>query len=97
MSYSISYGPDRPKPAPKKQSYFGLAGAVTVIVVCALVIGWWIPQQAEQFAQVLLPWTKNEVKAAFAELREDIHDGQPLSDAVTAFCLEIIHDAKQTR
>lgn len=94
MSYSIHYGPDRPKSAPKKRSYFGLVGAVLVIMVCAAAIGWSLPQQAEQFTQALFPWTRSEVQTAFTELREDVREGQPLSDAVKTFCLEIIHGAE---
>ncbi len=94
MSYSIRYGPDRPRSAPKKRSYFGLVGVVLVIMVCAVAIGWSIPQQAEQFKQALLPWTRSEVRAAFADLQENVREGQPLQDALTAFCLEIIHDTE---
>lgn len=97
MSYSIHYGPDRPCSAPSKHSNFGLIGAVLVILVCAIAVGWAIPQQAEEFAQALFPWIRSEVQTAFADLREDIREGQALSDAVKTFCQEIIHDAQQPR
>jgi len=95
MGYSIHYGPDKPRSAQKTNSYLGFVGAVLVIMVCAAAIGWAIPQQAGQFARALFPWTRSEVRAAFAELREDVREGQPFSDAVTTFCLEIIHNAEQ--
>ncbi len=97
MSYSIHYDSDNPNFRSQKKPLFGLIGAILVIMVCAAAIGWAIPQQAMQFRQVLLPWTRTEVKAAFAELREDLRQGEPLSDAVTAFCLEIIHDSVPTK
>ncbi len=97
MSYSIHYGPDRPRSAPKKRSHFGLVGAVLVIMVCAVAVGWALPGQAEQFKQALLPWTRSEVRTAFADLREDVREGQSLQDALTAFCLEIIHDAERVQ
>ena len=96
MSYSISYGPDKARHEKKKRPYFGLVGAVVVIIVCALVIGWSIPQQAEKFALALFPWTRTEARTSFSQLQEDIKDGQPLTDAVTTFCLEIIHNAEKT-
>ena len=96
MSYSISYGLDKARYEKKKQPYFGLIGAVVIIVVCALVIGWSIPQQAERFALALFPWTRTEVRSSILQLKENIKDGQSLADAVTTFCLEIIHNAEQT-
>lgn len=95
MSYSIHYGPDVPQSVPIKRSYFGLVGALLVVVICATAVGWAMPQQAEKFAQALFPWTRSEVNAAFAELREDVREGQPISEAVTTFCREIIDDADQ--
>lgn len=97
MSYSICYEPDRTRPVRKKRPYFGLVGAVVIILICATAIGWTIPQQAKQFVQALLPWTRNEVIAALSELRSDVIEGKPINDAVTAFCLEIIHGSEQSR
>lgn len=97
MSYSICYGPERPKPEQKKRSYFGLAGAVAIIIICSIAIGWAIPQQVNQFVQALLPWTRSEVIAAFSELRNDVKEGKSINDAVTDFCLEIINAAEQSR
>lgn len=93
MSYSISYGSDTPKLYQKKKGYMGLIGAILIIMICAAAIGWAIPQQAKAFAQALFPWTREEVRFALTELRRDILDGQPLSDAVTTFCREIIYEA----
>ena len=97
MSYSIHYDSDNPNFRAQKKPLFGFVGAILVIMVCAAAIGWAIPQQAKQFREVLLPWTRTEVKAAFSELRDNLLQGEPLSDAVTAFCLEIIHDSMSTK
>lgn len=93
MSYSIHYDSDNPKFRSKKKHVFGLVGVILTIMVCAVALGWAIPQQAKQFRQALFPWSREEVKAAFAELRDDLRQGEPISDAVTAFCVEIIHDS----
>ena len=95
MGYSIHYGPDRPQFAPEKRTNRGFVGAVLILMVCAMAIGWALPQQTERFVQALFPWTQEQVQVAFAELRQDVREGQPLSDAVTAFCREIIDDAQQ--
>ncbi len=97
MSYSIHYDSDNPNFIPQKKPLFGFVGAILVIMVCAVAIGWAIPQQVDQFREALFPWTREETKAAFSELRDDLRQGEPLPDAVTAFCLEIIHDSVPTK
>ena len=97
MSYSIYYGPDNNKPASTKRSLFGLIGALLIVGICATAVGWAIPQQTEKFVRMLFPWTRSEVQTAFIELREDVKEGQPLSEAVTAFCRGIIDNADETQ
>ena len=97
MSYSIHYDSDNPNFRPQKKPVFGIIGAILVIMVCAAAIGWAIPQQVMQFKEALLPWTRAEVKAAFSNLQDDLQQGQPLADAVTAFCQEMIHDSAQAK
>jgi len=97
MSYSIHYDSDNPSYKQRKKPVFGIIGAILVIMVCAAAIGWAIPQQVMQFKEALVPWTRAEVKEAFSELQDDLQQGQPLADAVTAFCLEIIHDSAQPK
>lgn len=97
MSYSIHYGPERPKHARKKKNRYGMAGAVIVLLVCAAAAGWSMPEQAQQFYQALFPWTRQEVKEAFSELKTDLRQGETVSDAVTSFCLEILDDAEKSQ
>lgn len=97
MSYSIRYDSDNPNFKQQKKPIFGLIGAILVIMVCATAIGWAIPQQVKQFKETLMPWKRAEVQAAFSELQDELRQGQPFEDAVTAFCLEIIHDSVQTK
>lgn len=94
MSYTIHYGSEMPKFSPKKKSYAGLVGAVIIIMVCSAAIGFAIPRQAEQFVQALFPWTRMEVRSTLADLREEVKDGMPMADAISAFCHEIIYEAK---
>ena len=92
MSYTIHYGPETPKPATHKKFFLGFVGAIIIIMICSIAIGWAIPKQTEQFVQALFPWTRTEVKSALTDLREEIMDGQPISDAVAAFCRELIYE-----
>jgi hypothetical protein len=94
MSYTIHYGPEIQKLSPKKNGYAGFVGAVIILMVCSVAIGWAIPRQAEQFVQALFPWTRMEVRATLADLREEVKDGMPMADAISAFCHEIIYEAK---
>ena len=97
MSYSIYYGPDRQDTGQQKKSWFGIVGAVLILTVCLLAFSWFLPQQARQFREAFLPWTRAEVRTAFAELKESIQQGHPIKESVSAFCLEIIHEADSTQ
>ena len=95
MSYSIHYGPDKPDTGSKRKGYAGLIGAILIVLICAFAIGWAIPEQTKEFVQALFPWTRTEVSIALAQLRENIKTGQPLADAVSAFCQGILNEANQ--
>ena len=94
MSYSIHYGPEEPCNRKSGFSWFSIVGVVLILTVCLLALSWYLPQQVSQFREALLPWTRAEVTRAFAELCENVKDGKSLNNAVTDFCLEIIHDAE---
>ena len=95
MSYSISYGPDKSNAGSKRKEYAGLFGAVIIVLVCAIAIGWSLPDQMKQFTEALFPWTRTDVSDALAIMRENVMNGQPLTDAVSAFCQGIINEADQ--
>lgn len=97
MSYSIHYGPEKPSYLPKKKSYFGIIGAGIIVLIIAISIGWSIPEYSEQFVHALFPWTRSDVQYALGELSQNVREGQPMSDAVTAFCREIIQNAEQPK
>ena len=93
MSYRIQYGPDRPGRGQEKRSAFGVVGVVIVAAVCALALGFALPEQAGQLREVLFPWAQPEVKSAFSELTGELRSGVPLSDALAGFCREILDEA----
>lgn len=40
----------------------------------------------------IMPWTKPQVQAAFLSLRENLAQGEPISESVEAFCFEILRE-----
>ena len=93
MSYSIHYGPDKPNGIRNTESRLGLIGAIVVVLVCVLAIGWAIPEHTEQFVQALFPWAREEVRSALDEMRLNLKAGQPVRDVISAFCQGIISEA----
>jgi hypothetical protein len=93
MSYSIHYGPnDKDHPVWYRRKRM-IIGAVLSIIVLVAFLGWWYPDKLEAFALELFPWTRPEVRSAFLRLQDGMREGKTLSEAVTAFCVEIIHGA----
>ena len=76
---------------------FGLIGVFVVGMVCALSLGFALPEQAQRLRELLFPWTLPEVKSAFSELTTQIRRGEPLQTAVSAFCEEILDGAYDAR
>ena len=91
MSYVIHYANEESSIRKTNNRWFGIVGAVLVIAVCLLAVSWYLPQQVRQFREALFPWTKSDVQAVFAQLRDNVRQGQTLGDAVTVFCKDIIH------
>lgn len=90
MGYRVIYGED-PFEKPKKQR--GRLGLMTAGCFLAFVVGvrcFW-PQGAAALGRIMLPGA--ETVEAFAQMTADLQAGEPLGDAVTAFCRTIVEDA----
>lgn len=88
MGYRIVYGEDPFIERKERKSYLramtaGFALAFVVLVRCC-----W-PQGTELLRQALLPGDYE----AFQQMTTDIRAGEPIGDAVTAFCQQIVEDA----
>lgn len=88
MGYRIVYGEDPFKELPVRKSRLRLMTAGFALAFVVLVRCCW-PQGADLLRQALIP----RESAAFQQLTEEIRAGEPVGDAVTAFCRSIVEEA----
>ena len=92
MAYEISYGPVKTKqPKTRKNTPRSL---ILFLCTAALIIGLSITGSGDRILQWLIPGDSNVTSAAFSTMIENLRDGLPLYESVTAFCKEIIENAK---
>ena len=92
MAYKIEYGMGhKVKVKVGKRKRFVLPAAVLVAV--AMVCG--IPQLRTMLWNGLLPGNEEITAAALWDLATDLQAGQGLSEAVTAFCRQILSESGQ--
>ncbi len=95
MGYHMDYeqiGQTRPQPTEKHR----VSGVIAVVLICVLVMG------AVAIKTVGLPWVETflipgdpEVtQAALQDMVSNLQEGQSIGEAVTAFCREIVENAK---
>ena len=82
MGYSIQYSPQTNHKFPvKTKKKVSVPWLLTGAALLALLLGGW---------KLLLPGDPDTTRAALSQLAEDVRAGEPVGDAVTAFCREII-------
>lgn len=82
MGYKIAYSPQTTHKYPlKKEKKIPVKWIVTGALLIGLLAGGW---------KLLLPGDPEITQAALGHLAEDIRSGESLSQAITAFCQEII-------
>ena len=93
MGYRIVYGDDQPK---RKQSAgFGFRAMVAAcLLLLALSVRLWWPEGRMLMERFLLPDGVSDVQTAFSAVVEDLQNGESFSEAVVAFCREIMIDAQ---
>lgn len=95
LSYRIVYGP-----VPKmKRGGQGrrlriqlMAAVFFLIFVLGVRLVW--PEGSELLQSYLLPGEKGVTEAAFSVMITDLQAGEPLGEAVTAFCRQVIAGAQ---
>jgi hypothetical protein len=67
------------------------------LILLAIINGiYYFSGNLSNLREKLMPWTQPHVKAAALDMREEIAEGQPIYEAVAAFCREIIGEDTQT-
>lgn len=92
MSYKISYGEMSKKSIKNKRSRWLLPAALAAVVL-AIGIRFFYPDATKQLTEALFPLTSASSQEALEVLSQNLKAGESFSDAVTAFCREIIYEA----
>ena len=94
MPYRITYGPPGP-PTDQRQDKSSRLHLLTAawLIVFALLVRLFFPAGSLQLRSILLPDPENITQAAISDFMSDLRNGEPLGDALYAFCEHIIfHD-----
>lgn len=93
MGYRIVYeGPDGNSPKKDRGRLAGYTAGFLLLFFLLTQIFW--PAGADKMRKILLPWDPDVTAEAFSCLVTDLNQGEDLSEAVTAFCREIILNAE---
>lgn len=96
MAYRIVYGPEpkkRTNPPLGQLRMQVLTAAFLLIFVLAVKYGW--PEGTAALQRVLLPGEPSVTQQALEGMVADLQEGEPLGEAFTAFCQQIIDDGKE--
>ena len=96
MSYTIFYFDEKKKRGTIGKRYRRLVLLIVMLSICISIVGMYFQQQTKVFFQTLFPWMKTEVRAAFYDMCLDIRKGNSINDALTTFCMEVIHGVDAT-
>ncbi|MBQ8237774.1 MAG: hypothetical protein IJZ39_06490 [Oscillospiraceae bacterium] len=88
MGYRIVYGKDAFAETGERKSHLRAMTAGFALALVVLVRIFW-PEGTAVLRDVLLPGQST----AFSQLTEDLRAGEPIGDAVTAFCRSIVEEA----
>lgn len=94
MGYQIMYSPEDnhkyPAYKPVRKNKWVIPAVLTAVLLAAAAR----PQVRSALENWLIPGDKDVTKAAFSLMLEDIRTGEPVSQAVSAFCREILENGK---
>ena len=88
MSYQIKYDPSRRRKfyTEKRKKIPGWLLIFAWVAVAVTIFN-------KELKDVLIPGDPHVTKAALSNLTDDLREGEPLKDAVAAFCKEILDGA----
>lgn len=95
MGYRIEYDPKLKRKYPIKVRFGNRKMLLlTVVVLGAFILGLIGVNNRSDFKNWLLPGNPQVTEAALSSMIADIRAGEHVKDAITAFCLEIMENAK---
>ena len=93
MSYKIFYGEKSKSARKERRSGIHVPIAAVFILLAAMLARMIYPAETKQITEALFPLTNADTQTALEVFAQNIKEGESFSDAVTAFCLEIIDEA----
>ena len=93
MSYKISYSEKSKSARKERRSGIYVPIAAVFILLAAMLARMIYPAETKQITEALFPLTNADTRTALEVFAQNIKEGESFSDAVTAFCLEIIDEA----
>ena len=87
MSYKIQYTPETAYRYPQNKEKKSKWGKIGVLFCVLAALTWFRVNGIPEF---LIPGDPDVTKAAASDFVEQIRSGEPLGDAVTVFCKEIL-------
>ena len=91
MGYRVIYGEDPfEKPRIRKGRLAAMTAACLLVFSMGVQCIW--PAGAESLKQMIMP-KETATTTAFVQMTADIWAGEPLRDAVTAFCRSVVEGA----
>lgn len=98
MGYRIQYGQTMKKiVVPEHNCNRKQTVAFPIFIVSAVLVTVLLLGKVEAVRNFLIPGNADVTEAALAALVNDLRGGEPIGDAITAFCTEIIDNANVPR
>ena len=95
MGYRVCYSPEDNKRYPEVNKQGRGRGARYIVITLAVILSLTIPKVRERLRMWLIPGDEAVTSGAFTQMVEDIQSGNPVGDAVTVFCQEILDHGKE--
>lgn len=94
MAYRIVYGPEIPPQYRKKHTNCRLRLFTAIsLLLFTLLVKEFFPAGTEKMQEFLLPGNPTITQAALNSMMNQLQSGEPLADALTVFCKEILAHA----
>lgn len=93
MGYRIQYGETMTKEFINEAVCKKKVPVITWILIGSFMLAFILGYRIEGMREFLIPGNPDVTEAAVNAFVEDVREGEPIGEAITAFCLEIIENA----